>query len=85
MAVLGVSRSARSLGMPISTPDPSTLRHVHPASPTLKCARAFRAERLTREAATWLHVSDETVKVHVKHILEKLAATEHAHTFSSND
>ena len=32
-----------------------------------------------KEVAARLHISEETVKVHVKHILEKLAATDRTH------
>ena len=32
-----------------------------------------------KEVALQLHISEETVKVHVKHILEKLAATDRTH------
>ena len=42
----------------------------------LRCVARGAANK---EVAARLHISEETVKVHVKHILEKLAATDRTH------
>lgn len=42
----------------------------------LRCVARGAANK---EVAIQLHISEETVKVHVKHILEKLAATDRTH------
>lgn len=42
----------------------------------LRCVAQGAANK---EVATLLHISEETVKVHMKHILEKLAATDRTH------
>jgi DNA-binding CsgD family transcriptional regulator len=42
----------------------------------LRCVARGAANK---EVATRLHISEETVKVHMKHILEKLAATDRTH------
>jgi DNA-binding NarL/FixJ family response regulator len=42
----------------------------------LRCVAQGAANK---EVAALLHISEETVKVHMKHILEKLAATDRTH------